>query len=108
MFGKSSLTLNKKYATYDTVALLRLLKREGYDIDKIWNSSFTCLNPKDGKECWECKNCLKKYNDFKEVDFDLSKYFAKDASIEDPSILIKEPAIEELVDTVNKKIKKVK
>ena len=36
----------------------------GGDINEAFNRSFSCYNPVDGHECWQCKPCFRKFVSF--------------------------------------------
>lgn len=43
--------------------LAEYLAEQG-DIDKAWAETFSCYDPEDGKECWQCKPCFRKFTSF--------------------------------------------
>lgn len=45
--------------------LLKLYLLKGGDIEKAAKESFSCYTPIDGKECWSCRACFRKYIAFK-------------------------------------------
>lgn len=53
--------INIDYKKYTKTEMLKIYKENGGDIKELFYQSFSCYNPKDGKECWECKPCFRKY-----------------------------------------------
>lgn len=52
--------LNIDYKKYTKTEMLKLYKEQGGDIEKLFYESFSCYNPVDGHECWQCKPCFRK------------------------------------------------
>lgn len=52
--------LNIDYKQYTKTEMLKLYKEQGGDIEKLFYESFSCYNPIDGHECWQCKPCFRK------------------------------------------------
>lgn len=53
--------INIDYKKYTKTEMLKLYKDQGGDIEKLFYESFSCYNPVDGHECWQCKPCFRKY-----------------------------------------------
>lgn len=45
--------------------LISLYLEQGGDIEEAVVSSFSCYDPIDNQECWQCKPCFRKYVSFK-------------------------------------------
>ena len=52
--------LNIDFKKYTKTEMLKLYKDQGGDIEKLFYDSFSCYNPVDGHECWQCKPCFRK------------------------------------------------
>lgn len=54
--------INLDFKKYTKTELLRMYIEQGGDIFDAYNSSFSCYTPSDnGKECWNCKPCFRKF-----------------------------------------------
>lgn len=53
--------LNFDFKAYTKTQLLARYLREGGDINKAFKASFSCYQPNNGKECWQCKPCFRKF-----------------------------------------------
>lgn len=50
------------YKNKTKTEILREYLEKGGDIEAAWNQSFSCYNPTaEGKECWSCKPCFRKF-----------------------------------------------
>lgn len=58
---KRQIRINLDFKRYTKTELLKMFIRQGGDIEEAFNSSFSCYFPKDGKECWGCKPCFRKF-----------------------------------------------
>ena len=56
--------INITYKDYTKTQLLKMFIEQGGDIKEAFNSSFSCYKPKEGKECWHCKPCFRKFVSF--------------------------------------------
>lgn len=53
--------INIDYKKYTKTDMLKLYKDQGGNVEELFYESFSCYHPVDGKECWECKPCFRKY-----------------------------------------------
>lgn len=53
--------INIDYKKYTKTDMLKLYKDQGGNVAELFYESFSCYHPVDGKECWECKPCFRKY-----------------------------------------------
>ena len=53
--------INLDFKQYSKTQLLAKYIEQGGDINVAFNNSFSCYNPQDGKECWGCKPCFRKF-----------------------------------------------
>ena len=53
--------VNLSFKQYSKTQLLTKYLEEGGDIQEAFYSSFSCYNPIEGKECWSCKPCFRKF-----------------------------------------------
>jgi len=59
---KREITVNLDYKQYSKTDLVFLYKAAGGDLEQAWDESFSCYHPtQEGKECWECKPCYRKF-----------------------------------------------
>ena len=56
--------INIDYKNFTKTQLLKMFIEQGGDINEAFNYSFSCYNPVDGKECWHCKPCFRKFVSF--------------------------------------------
>lgn len=56
--------INIDFKKYTKTELLRMYLEQGGNIREAFNSSFSCYEPKDGNECWQCKPCFRKFVSF--------------------------------------------
>lgn len=56
--------INIDYKNFTKTQLLKMFIEQGGDINEAFNYSFSCYNPVDGKECWQCKPCFRKFVSF--------------------------------------------
>lgn len=49
------------FKNWTKTKLLREYLNRGGSIEKAFHSSFSCYNPNNGRECWECKPCFRKF-----------------------------------------------
>lgn len=75
--GERRITVNLDFKAYTKTELLRRYVDEGGDIGEAYRSSFSCYNPEDGAECWECKPCFRKF-----IAFVLNGYRFPDAVVD--------------------------
>lgn len=52
------------FKEFTKTELLNMYLNQGGDIEEAFKSSFSCYNPKKGKECWKCKPCFRKFVSF--------------------------------------------
>lgn len=57
------------YKDYTKEMLLKEFKESGGDLDEAFQKSFSCYNPKQGKECWCCKPCFRKFVAFSSIGY---------------------------------------
>lgn len=57
------------YKNYTKSDLLKEFIAQGGDIDEAFEQSFSCYNPTDGRECWQCKPCFRKFTAFASVGY---------------------------------------
>lgn len=53
--------INIDFKQYTKTDMLKLYKDRGGNIEELFYESFSCYHPVDGKECWQCKPCFRKY-----------------------------------------------
>lgn len=53
--------VNLSHKNYTKGQLLRKYLQNGGDIDVAFNETFSCYHPHEGKECWSCEACARKY-----------------------------------------------
>lgn len=53
------------YKNTTKTELVALYVKNGGDIEKAYNESFSCYTPKNGKECGECPSCKQKIEAFR-------------------------------------------
>lgn len=58
--GKS-VKISIYYKDYTKEMLLKEFKESGGNLDEAFQKSFSCYNPTQGKECWHCKPCFRKF-----------------------------------------------
>lgn len=56
--------LNIDFKNFTKTQLLEMYLKDGGDINEAFNASFSCYNPSNGCECWQCKPCFRKYVSF--------------------------------------------
>lgn len=56
--------LNIDFKKFTKTQLLEMYLKDGGDINEAFNASFSCYNPSNGCECWQCKPCFRKYVSF--------------------------------------------
>ena len=56
--------INIDFKRLTKTRLLSMYLEQGGDIEKAFERSFSCYNPINGKECWECKPCFRKFVSF--------------------------------------------
>ena len=56
--------INIDYKNYTKTQILKMFVEQGGDINEAFNCSFSCYNPINGKECWQCKPCFRKFVSF--------------------------------------------
>ena len=49
------------YKGYTKKKLIQQFVAEGGNLEEAFSQSFSCYNPVDGKECWQCKPCFRKF-----------------------------------------------
>ncbi len=66
--------INVDFKQYTKRELLKMFIDAGGNIDEAYNQSFSCYDPTDGHECWQCKPCFRKFIAFylNGMDFDTS------------------------------------
>ena len=52
------------YKSWTKSDLLQKYKEQGGDLEEAFTKSFSCYNPVDGHECWQCKPCFRKFVSF--------------------------------------------
>lgn len=62
--GGRRIHVNIDYKKYTKTELLKMFIEDGGDINEAFKSSFSCYNPDNGKECWHCKPCFRKFVSF--------------------------------------------
>ena len=74
--NERKITINLSFKQFSKTQLLKKYLEQGGDIEKAFEQSFSCYYPHDGKECWQCKPCFRKF-----VAFALNGYeFPKEIS----------------------------
>lgn len=53
--------INLDFKKYTKAQLVWIYKEQGGNIENAFASSFSCYSPEDGKECWKCKPCFRKF-----------------------------------------------
>ena len=56
--------INIDFKKYTKTQLLKMYIEQGGNIETAFNSSFSCYEPNNGKECWHCKPCFRKFVSF--------------------------------------------
>ena len=56
--------INIDFKKYTKTELLKMYLEKGGNIQEAFNCSFSCYNPENGKECWQCKPCFRKFVSF--------------------------------------------
>jgi 7-cyano-7-deazaguanine synthase in queuosine biosynthesis len=56
--------LNIDFKSKTKTELIKLFVEAGGDIKEAFNRSFSCYDPVDGHECWQCKPCFRKFVSF--------------------------------------------
>lgn len=62
---KKKVKISLPYKDITKTELVSMYIKNGGDIKKAYNESFSCYTPKDGKECGECPSCKQKKEAFK-------------------------------------------
>lgn len=57
--------INLDFKKYTKKQLISEYLAMGGDIEEAVKNSFSCYDPIDGEECWQCKPCFRKYVSFK-------------------------------------------
>ena len=58
------------YKSWTKTDLLKNYKEQGGDIEEAFTHSFSCYDPVDGHECWQCKPCFRKFVSFASVGYE--------------------------------------
>lgn len=53
--------LNFDFKEFTKTQLIAKYLEQGGDINEAFHASFSCYEPHDGKECWHCKPCFRKF-----------------------------------------------
>lgn len=56
--------VNIDFKSKTKTELIEEFIKQGGDINEAFNRSFSCYNPVDGHECWQCKPCFRKFVSF--------------------------------------------
>lgn len=56
-----NIRINIDFKKYTKTDMLALYKEQGGNVEELFYESFSCYHPVDGKECWTCKPCFRKY-----------------------------------------------
>lgn len=56
--------INIDFKSKTKTQLIKMFVDNGGDILDAFNESFSCYDPVDGKECWQCKPCFRKFVSF--------------------------------------------
>ena len=56
--------INLQFKGKTKTELLQEFVEQGGDMNEAFNRSFSCYNPVDGHECWQCKPCFRKFVSF--------------------------------------------
>lgn len=56
-----TIKVNLDFKQYTKTELVRMFLERGGDINEALQSSFSCYFPQDGRECWSCKPCFRKF-----------------------------------------------
>lgn len=56
--------INIDFKSKTKTQLIAMYVEQGGDIEKAFNHSFSCYNPDNGRECWSCKPCFRKFVSF--------------------------------------------
>lgn len=56
--------LNIDFKTKTKTELIKMFVEAGGDINEAFSRSFSCYDPIDGHECWQCKPCFRKFVSF--------------------------------------------
>lgn len=67
------ININLDFKGYTKKQLIAKYLEIGGDIEEAVKSSFSCYDPIEGKECWECKPCFRKYVSFKVNGYDFGE-----------------------------------
>lgn len=71
--------INVDFKKYTKTQLLEKYISQGGDINKAWESSFSCYNPQNEEECWSCKPCFRKFIAFALNGYNASNHVADNA-----------------------------
>ena len=66
-----------QYKDHTKADLLREFKEAGGDLEEAFNKSFSCYNPHNGRECWSCKPCFRKFVSFSCAGYEFDKDVAR-------------------------------
>lgn len=81
-----NIKINLSFKQFTKTQLLHKYIEKGGDIDEAFNASFSCYNPQENKECWNCKPCFRKF-----ISFALNNYpFSKEIVSKNISYIKKE------------------
>ena len=58
------IVINIDFKNKTKTQLLSKFIEDGGDIEEAFDKSFSCYNPNNGLECWECKPCFRKFVSF--------------------------------------------
>lgn len=65
-----------KYKDHTKTDLLKEFKEQGGSLEEAFTHSFSCYDPVNGHECWQCKPCFRKFVSFASVDYKFSEEVA--------------------------------
>lgn len=57
--------INIDFKNKTKTQIIKQFVDNGGNLEDAFNYSFSCYNPVNGKECWHCKPCFRKYVSFK-------------------------------------------
>lgn len=68
-----NIKVNIDFKKYTKAQMIKMFVDQGGDIQAAFDKSFSCYDPINGKECWHCKPCFRKYVAFKLAGYKFNK-----------------------------------
>ena len=70
------ITVSIQYKDHTKTDLLKEFKLQGGDLEEAFTHSFSCYDPVDGHECWQCKPCFRKFVSFASTGYEFPEEVA--------------------------------